>query len=475
MFLQNISKFISNYRYEQATAESITTVKAAFLDFFGVTYRGVAEDAPKIALNTVGELFRGNFDPNLKASVIGTPVKTDVLNAGLINGVSAHALELDDGHRGAQIHLGAVIFPTAIAIAEAYDLTGREFLEGVMVGYEIGILLGKIVNPDHRNKGFHTTGTIGAFVAGSVASKLLKLDEGQILNALGLCGTQAAGLLESDHGGSMGKTLHVGKAVYNGMLSAYLARNGFTGSGTIFEGKEGFLKTMVVDSADFKQEDFSFENILQDVGKVRVRDIYFKKYPFCRHLHSSIDTALKLKASIGEEYDHIQNVAVKTYSVAAEHNNFNPKNIEELRQSLPYAVAISLVVGDVSVDDINQLMEFGLLDNYSTVDKVNSIKHLVDHMIIVEDDDLNALYPDKRPSNVIIKLDKTFRNGVFQNVTMLPKGDYENPFELKDLIDKFKGLNPQYDISNLTVIDSLEEYTMKYVVRKLNGGYYGKN
>ena len=58
---------------------------------------------------------------------------------------------------------------------------------------------------------------------------------------------------------------------------------------------------------------------------------------------------------------------------------------------------------------------------------------------------------------------------------MLPKGDYENPFELKDLIDKFKGLNPQYDISNLTVIDSLEEYTMKYVVRKLNGGYYGKN
>ena len=168
-------------------------------------------------------------------------------------------------------------------------------------------------------------------------------------------------------------------------------------------------------------------------------------------------------------------MAVKTYSVAAEHNNFNPKNIEELRQSLPYAVAISLVVGDVSVDDINQLIEFGLLDNYSTVDKVNSIKHLVDHMVIAEDDDLNALYPNKRPSNVIIKLDKTFRNGVFQNVTMLPKGDYENPFELKDLIDKFKGLNPQYDISNLTVIDSLEEYTMKYVVRKLNGGYYGKN
>ena len=469
MFLQNISKFISNYRYEQATIESIATVKAAFLDFFGVAYRGMGEDASKIACYTVEEIFHGNSNSNLQASVIGTGIRTDVLHAAFINGVSAHVLELDDGHRKAQIHLGSVIFPTALAISEAYDLSGKEFIEGVMVGYEVGILLGQIVNPEHRNRGFHTTGTIGAFVAGVVASKLLKLDEDQILNALGLCGTQAAGLLESDHGGSMGKSLHVGKAAYNGILSAYLARNGFTGSETIFEGNEGFLKCMVVDDDDYKQEDFSFEDALKDIGKVRVRDIYFKKYPFCRHLHSSIDTALKLKASIGEEYDHIQNVAVKTYSVAAEHNNYNPKNIEELRQSLPYAVAVSLVVGEVSVDEVNQLIEFGLLDNYSTVDKVNSIKNLVNHMVIVSDDKLNELYPDKRPSNVIIKLDKSFRNGVFQNITFLPKGDYENPFQLREMIAKFKGLNPHYDVNNLTVIDSLEEYTMKFVVRKLNG------
>jgi len=468
MFLQNISKFISNYRYEQATAESITTVKAAFLDYFGVTYRGINEEAPKIACNTIEEIFHGNLNLNLNVSIIGTPLKSDVLHAAFINGISSHVLELDDGHRGAQIHLGSVIFSTALAISESYNLTGKEFIEAVMVGYEVGILLGKIVNPEHRNKGFHTTGTIGTFIAGAVASKLLKLDESQILNALGLCGTQAAGLLESDHGGTMGKSLHVGKAAYNGIMSAFLARNGFTGSPTIFEGDEGFLKTMVVGDEDYKKEDFSFENALKNVGKVRVRDIYFKKYPFCRHLHSSIDTALKLKASIGDEYNHIQNVAVKTYSVAAEHNNFNPKNIEELRQSLPYAVAISLVVGEVSVDEVNQLIEFGLLDNYSTVDTVNSIKHIVNHMIIVKDDKLDELYPDKRPSNVIIKLDKSFRNGVFQNITFIPKGDFENPFQLRDLINKFKGLNPQYDINNLTVIDSLEEYTMKYVVRKLN-------
>lgn len=467
MFFKNISRFISNYRYEQATVESITTVKAAFLDFFGVTYRGADEEASKIAFNTVEEIFSGNFNLNLKASVIGRNLKTNMLSAAFLNGISAHVLELDDGHRGAQIHLGSVIFPTALAISESFDLSGKEFLEGVIVGYEVGILLGKIVNPDHRNKGFHTSGTVGAFVAGAVASKLLKLDEEQILHALGLCGTQAAGLLESDHGGSMGKSLHVGKAVYNGMLSAFLARNGFTGSGTIFEGKEGFLKTMVYDN-EYDVDNFSFENVLKEIGKVRVRDIYFKKYPFCRHIHSSVDTALKLKASIGDEYDHIENIAVKTYAVAAEHDNFHPKNIEELRQSLPYAVAISLVVGEVTVDDINQLIEYGLLDNYSTVDKVNSIKNLANRMIILSDDKLNELYPDKRPSNVIIKLDKTFRNGVFQNITLLPKGDFENPYKLSELIDKFKSNNPLYDIRNLTVIDSIEDYSMKYVVQKLN-------
>ena len=467
MFLQNISKFISNYRYEQATVESIATVKAAFLDFLGVTYRGANENSAQIALNTIEEIFSGKSNFNLKSSVIGKRYKTDILSAGFLNAISAHVLELDDGHRGAQIHLGAVIFPTALAISESQDLSGKEFIESVIVGYEVGILLGKLVNPQHRNRGFHTTGTIGTFIAGAVASKLLKLDETQIVNALGLCGTQAAGLLESDHGGSMGKVLHAGKAVYNGIISAFLARNGFTGSETIFEGDEGFLKTMV-HGTDYSIENFSLEDALKDVGKVRVRDIYFKKYPFCRHLHSSIDTALKLKASIGEEYDHIENLAVKTYSVAADHNNYNPKNIEELKQSLPYAVAITLVVGEASVDTINQLIKYGLLENYSTVDKVNSIKNLASKMLIISDDKLNELYPDKRPSNVILKLDKEFRNGIFQNITLLPKGDFENPFQLRELIDKFKGLNPNYNITNLTVIDSLEEYSMKYVVEKLN-------
>ena len=472
MFLNNISKFISAYQYGQASDETLIVAKAAFLDFMGVTLRGFKEKPSQYALMTMGEIFQGNLNFDLEASIIGkSGNKTDVLTAGLINGISAHSLELDDGHRTAQMHLGAIVFPTAIAIAEAYDLSGEEFLEAVIIGYEIGIMLGQIANPQHRDKGFHSTGTIGTFVAGAVASKLLKLDTDQIINVLGLCGTQAAGLLESDHSGSMGKVLHAGKAVYNGILSAFLAKNDFTGSESIIEGNEGFLNTMVYTNNSLTKNNHNLEKSLKELKEIKFRDIYFKKYPFCRHLHSAIDTTLKLRSTIGDEYLHIESITVKTYKTATEHNNYSPKNIEQLKQSLPYAVAISLVCGEVTVDKIDELIKYGLLDAHSEVTIVKHIKSLASRVVLVLDEKLNSLYPDKRPSNIVIKLDESFRNGIFQNITLIPKGDYENPFELKELLEKFRVLNPDFDVNNLVIIDNLEkEQSMIKVIETLNGG-----
>ena len=472
MFLNNISKFISAYQYGQASDETLIVAKAAFLDFMGVTLRGFKEKPSQYALMTIGEIFQGNLNFDLEASIIGkSDNKTDVLTAGLINGISAHSLELDDGHRTAQMHLGAIVFPTAIAIAEAYDLSGEEFLEAVIIGYEIGIMLGQIANPQHRDRGFHSTGTIGTFVAGAVASKLLKLDTDQIINVLGLCGTQAAGLLESDHSGSMGKVLHAGKAVYNGILSAFLAKNDFTGSESIIEGNEGFLNTMVYTNNSLTKNNHNLEKSLKELKEIKFRDIYFKKYPFCRHLHSAIDTTLKLRSTIGDEYLHIESITVKTYKTATEHNNYSPKNIEQLKQSLPYAVAISLVCGEVTVDKIDELIKYGLLDAHSEVTIVKHIKSLASRVVLVLDEKLNNLYPDKRPSNIVIKLDKSFRNGIFQNITLIPKGDYENPFELKELLEKFRVLNPDFDVNNLVIIDNLEkEQSMIKVIETLNGG-----
>ncbi|WP_303247562.1 MmgE/PrpD family protein [uncultured Methanobrevibacter sp.] len=465
MFLKNISNFIFNYDYKHGSSETIKAIKVAFLDYFGVTYRGFNEDPSRIAFLSINELYNGSS--TLTASIIGEgDNRQDMINAAFVNGVSAHSLDLDDGHRKAHIHLGAIVFSTALAIGEAYNVSGKDFLEASIVGYEIGILLGELVNPQHRNKGFHSTGTVGTFVAGAVAAKLLKLNENQITNALGLCGTQAAGLLESDHSGSMGKSLHVGKAVYNGILSVFLAKNGFTGSETVLDGEEGFLKTMAYSGLG---EDYTLEEVFSKVGEVEVKEIYFKKYPVCRHLHSSIEAILKLRNIINKEYDHIESIFVKTYEIAASHDNYNPKTLEDLKQSLPYALAIALVCGNVTLDNLKSLISHGLLNDESDSETVNLIKKIANKVVISIDPQFEELYPDQRPSNVIIRLDENFRNGIFQNIVSIPKGDIENPFKLSEIVSKFKELNPKYDVGKLSLIDNIEDYHMAEFVQILNG------
>lgn len=465
MFLKNISNFIFNYDYKHGSSETIKAIKVAFLDYFGVTYRGFNEDPSRIAFLSINEIYNGSS--TLTASIIGEgDNRQDMINAAFVNGVSAHSLDLDDGHRKAHIHLGAIVFSTALAIGEAYNVSGKDFLEASIVGYEIGILLGELVNPQHRNKGFHSTGTVGTFVAGAVAAKLLKLNENQITNALGLCGTQAAGLLESDHSGSMGKSLHVGKAVYNGILSVFLAKNGFTGSETVLDGEEGFLKTMAYSGLG---EDYTLEEVFSKVGEVEVKEIYFKKYPVCRHLHSSIEAILKLRNIINKEYDHIESIFVKTYEIAASHDNYNPKTLEDLKQSLPYALAIALVCGNVTLDNLKSLISHGLLNDESDSETVNLIKKIANKVVISIDPQFEELYPDQRPSNVIIRLDENFRNGIFQNIVSIPKGDIENPFKLSEIVSKFKELNPKYDVGKLSLIDNIEDYHMAEFVQILNG------
>lgn len=465
MFLKNISNFIFNYDYKHGSSETIKAIKVAFLDYFGVTYRGFNEDPSRIAFLSINELYNGSN--TLTASIIGEgDNRQEMINAAFVNGVSAHSLDLDDGHRKAHIHLGAIVFSTALAIGEAYNVSGKDFLEASIVGYEIGILLGELVNPQHRNKGFHSTGTVGTFVAGAVAAKLLKLNENQITNALGLCGTQAAGLLESDHSGSMGKSLHVGKAVYNGILSVFLAKNGFTGSETVLDGEEGFLKAMAYSGLG---EDYTLEEVFSKVGEVEVKEIYFKKYPVCRHLHSSIEAILKLRNIINKEYDHIESIFVKTYEIAASHDNYNPKTLEDLKQSLPYALAIALVCGNVTLDNLKSLISHGLLNDKSDSETVNLIKKIANKVVISIDPQFEELYPDQRPSNVIIRLDENFRNGIFQNIVSIPKGDIENPFKLSEIVSKFKELNPKYDVGKLSLIDNIEDYHMAEFVQILNG------
>lgn len=431
MITAKLVEYIQSTEYDQLPENVIDKTKLCFIDFLGVTLRGSKTKSGIAVKNIISQCDQ---------STVINQGKSNALEASLANGVFAHSLDLDDGHRYAQVHPGACVIPAALALCQLQNKSGKEFINSIVIGYQVAITLGMIVNPQHRSMGFHTTGTCGTIGAAAAACKALDLNEYQTINALGLAGTQAAGLLESDHSGSMGKHLHAGKAAQSGVLSALLAREGFTGAESILEGDEGFLKAMV--DVNFKTK------IKLDLNKFRILEVYFKIYPVCRHLHSSIDALLQILHETNDKFDieKISDISVKTYKIAAEHDNYHPHTIEALKQSLPAVLAITFLNNNLKLDNLQLSQD---------IEKILSKIH-IEHL-----KDFDNIYPDKRPSTVTINV----QNKLYERKIDLPYGEPENPINENDIIKKFHDLNPNISIKNLVkIIKNLESYEMNKIM-----------
>ena len=429
--------------YDQLPDDVIQKAKECFTDFVGVALRGSETES--------GEAVKNIIRPGGESTVIGQGRSTP-MEAGLANGIFAHSMDLDDGHRLAMLHPGACVIPAALSLCEAENRTGKELIESIVVGYQVVIALGMMVNPGHRSRGFHSTGTCGTLGAASSACKAMDLSETQINNALGLAGTQAAGLLESDHSGSMGKHLHTGRAAQSGILSALLARNGFTGGETILEGDEGFLKAMtdidpnaMTDIDPYTMVDAHPHETDLPMENYHISDVYFKIYPVCRHLHSSIDALLEIVKEEQPELEEIEKITVNTYKIAAEHDDYHPTSTEALRQSLPVSMAVALLNHYQETVD---LIEF----SYSPPNQ-KEINDISGKIQIKIDSNLDKQYPQSRPSEVTIFTEK----GIYKNKVDLPQGEPENP--LKQGVEwKFRNLNPDVDARVLDVIGNMDSY-----------------
>jgi len=436
MITEKFAEFIVSIQYEDLPEKVIDQAKLCLLDFLSVTLRGSKTESAKV----VNHIIKENDEP----SIINGE-RTSAMGSALLNGISAHSLDLDDGHRIAQLHPGACVISAALALCEAENKTGKDLIVSIVAGYEIAISLGILVNPEHRNKGFHSTGTCGTFGAAAAACKALNLSYEETLNALGLAGTQSSGLLESDHAGSMGKHLHAGKAAQSGVLSALLAKEGFTGAKTIIDGEEGFLSAMA---------DLSLKDKKVDIGNFHILNVYFKRYPVCRHLHSTIDAVLNILDKNDLKTDDIQKILVKTYKIAANHDEYNPETVEAIRQSLPISLAITIKNRELS------------LDNLKISDDIADISSKV---VIECNDDLDELYPARRSSIVTINTGEEF----YTERVDLPKGEPENQFTKYELVKKFYDLNPDLNMDVLSIIDNLEDYNVKDLIIMINNKFKG--
>jgi 2-methylcitrate dehydratase PrpD len=256
------------------------------LDYVACTLAGSKEDLTGILL---AEMEEAGGTP--LATIIGHGARLPVLSAALVNGAASHALDFDDVNLSMTGHPSVVLLSALLALAEERGSSGRDVLTAFVAGYELQCRLGLLLAPGHYNVlGFHATGTLGSFGAAAACAHLLQLDAAQFATALGIAGTQAAGLKSMF--GTMCKPLHAGKAAYHGLLAARLARRGFTSRADVVECPQGFARTH---SPDFHPA----EALGEPPGGFHIRNNLFKYHAACYMTHAPIEAARRLREQHG--------------------------------------------------------------------------------------------------------------------------------------------------------------------------------
>lgn len=417
-----LAKFISELKYDQLSENNINRAKMAILDYIGALLAGYDKDS------TLGEklteliIHNGGIE---EATIIGPAVKVPLANAALANGVLSHVAELDDGHRIARGHPGVAVVSAALSTSEYLKSGGKDLITAVVAGYDIFVRIAASINPSHLNRGYHTTGTCGTLAACAAASNLLKLNEIQTANALGLAGIQASGLLEVTIDGQMAKALHAGKAAYCGVLAALLAKEGAEGPKSVIEGKKGFVKALS-DKCDYN---FMFKDLNK---KFHIDDCYIKLYPSCRHTHAPVDAALDIALNNDLKVSDIKEIIVKTYPVAISFAGeiFRPVTAEEAKFSIPYCTCAALAKRNLGLKELESEYLFD-----------PEIIALTDKVKIVSDERLEGSNPKARGAELVI----TLADGrVLKKRIELPRGEAETPVTKDELIKKFINCTSHY-------------------------------
>lgn len=284
------------------------------------------------------------------SSIFCTEGKFSPAWAALANGTLIHGYDYDDTHTDSITHVSACIVPTTLAAGEAEAASGEECLAAALIGWETMIRIGMAAPGRFHDRGFHATGVCGAFAATLVAGRLMKLSGEQLVNALGIAGSFASGIFEYLENGSWVKRVHPGWAAHSGIVAATMAKHGYTGPRTVFEGRFGFFRTHLGDDG------WDTGEVTRTLGQTwETPNISFKPYPCCHYTHAFIDAALMLKEKYNLNCEEITNITCKIAPgqipivCAPEEMKLNPKTDYDAKFSLQFCVASALAEGKINI------------------------------------------------------------------------------------------------------------------------------
>jgi 2-methylcitrate dehydratase PrpD len=278
---RNLAARASAVEYGDLPEAVREVTRQCILDYLGVAIAGAGDPLVGIIFDVMAEAGGAP-----QASVVAHSLRLPALSAALVNGAAGHALDYDDVNVAMPGHPSVAILPGLLALAEAQRSSGREVLTAFVAGYETECRIGAAMSPGHYNLGFHSTATIGSFGAAAACARLLNLDADQTATALGIAGTQAAGL--KSQFGTMCKPFHAGKAAQNGLLAARLAARGFSSRTDLVECVQGFAATH---GPDFS----SAAALAEPANGFYVLANLFKYHAACYFTHAPIECARALR------------------------------------------------------------------------------------------------------------------------------------------------------------------------------------
>ena len=336
---RELAKRINGLNYAGLPDPAIHWAKVGILDTVGVTLAGAREDCTRIVEGVAG---RG-AGPSL---IFGGKRRTAPLEAALVNGTAAHALDYDDCNNTLGGHPSVPILPALFAIADETGASGHDFLAAYVAGFETECKIALGVHFYHYTKGWHPTATLGVFGAAAACSKLMKLSDEQTATALSIAASLASGIKANF--GTMVKPLHVGHCTRNGMFAALLARDGFAAGDRVFEHKQGFFNV-------FNGEgNYDAAKILPAWGEpldIVKPGIAIKQYPCCGSTHSALDAMLKLAREHKPAAEDIERVDVWTHARRLEHTNRpEPKSDLDAKFSVQYCMVRALLDRRIAIE-----------------------------------------------------------------------------------------------------------------------------
>ncbi len=407
---RELAAFASNVRFEKLPAATVDMARRLLLDGIGCLLVGGTGEH---GTNATAVVRRMGGSP--QATLITDLKPASVRDAAFVNGICLYSVGLNDVHKPAGAHSGGCIIPAALAVGEWQRSSGADLLAAMTAGYEITGRIGRAVRPSHRERGFHPTGTCGTFGAAVTAGRLLGLAAQDMASAMGIAGSQAAGLYECHHDGTSTMIFHAGRAAQNGVEAALLTQAGFTGPATVIEGSKGFFCAM--------SDKFDSAAAMADFGgRFEIDCTSFRPYFGCNSTIAASGAAARIVQAMKFEPEQVASIKAYCHPVVAQDNCDNDPHTQlAARLSLPFNVALVMVNRDVLSTD---------LDGKTVADP--RIRGMLPKISLIAD----ANMPRYGCRLVVRTLD----GSEVQEAIAEPRGSDQQPLLWNDVVEKFSRL-----------------------------------